>query len=255
MDTMYSDYFTTSSIIQKDNWLANVLGYPAFKIIIDDNDKNIETTINNFTNLDFIRPLLPKKAKKIFIYTKLTSKKQLDACYYLDKFGFKYINVDATFKIPNLIYSKYQKELYFPGVLSKDKKFEIAAISEKEFKYSRFHLDKQIKNADQIKYLWGYNLNSRMHVVVIQINNKIVGFVGFCKREDQIVIDLIAVDSEYQKRGIARDLMSFIFLYTKTDFIYATTQLINGKATLFYWTSCNGEIIEKTFNYHLTMEF
>ena len=85
------------------------------------------------------------------------------------------------------------------------------------------------------------------------INGLIIGFVTVKKVDNYIKIGLIAVDNNYKRKGVARELMKLVEVYAvqnNVDRIMVTTQYNNnaakslyrsmgyGKSSEFFWLYC-----------------
>ena len=90
----------------------------------------------------------------------------------------------------------------------------VERIAENGFSYSRFHMDPMIPKAaaDRIKRAWAGNyFEGRRgdHMIVSEIDGEIAGFLQVLIDGDNMIIDLVAVDSRFRGRGLARDMISY----------------------------------------------
>lgn len=101
-------------------------------------------------------------------------------------------------------------------------------LARRNFVFTRFHLDELIPNsvADEIKAQWAANFFSGQRgdrLVVAELDKKIVGFTLLLVPTDsEVVIDLIAVDDAYRRRGIAAEMIAFV------ESQFAPAQLVVG---------------------------
>ncbi len=109
------------------------------------------------------------------------------------------------------------------------------------FLYSRFHQDPGVSEhaANRIKAEWVRNffLGSRgTHMLVAEIDGKIVGFHQIILNDRQLVIDLIATHYDKRKMGLARDLINHAeqFIGQTTPTYVVGTQLINEPSLRLY---------------------
>ena len=128
--------------------------------------------------------------------------------------GFELIeaNVQLAKEISNSVSgSGNQHEIRFAVASDKDQSVELAKIS---FTYSRFHQDGNISKevANNVKGEWvgNYYKGKRGDFMLLALDgNRQVGFLQLLKHHQDLIIDLIAVDSEYRNRGIASDLIHY----------------------------------------------
>ncbi|MEW6664760.1 MAG: GNAT family N-acetyltransferase [Thermodesulfobacteriota bacterium] len=90
----------------------------------------------------------------------------------------------------------------------------VAGVAGRSFLYSRFHADPLIPAgmANEIKARWAENffLGKRGDsMIVAGVGSRITGFLQLLHSERELVIDLIAVDPEFRKRGTARNMITF----------------------------------------------
>lgn len=58
--------------------------------------------------------------------------------------------------------------------------------------------------------------NPRAHYLVVEVSQKIVGYVGFWQVLDEGHITNIAIHPDYRRHGYAKTLIEFMFNYAKT---------------------------------------
>jgi ribosomal protein S18 acetylase RimI-like enzyme len=105
---------------------------------------------------------------------------------------------------------------------------------------SRFRKDPLIQDSDfkKLYKTWLDNLlsDSNSKVLISVLHGKIVGFIGFKKKNNLFKIDLIAVDEFHQQKGIGNNLLSAVetSVASSHNEIVVQTQLNNKKACNFY---------------------
>jgi len=105
---------------------------------------------------------------------------------------------------------------------------------------SRFRKDPLIQNSDfkKLYQTWLDNLlsDSNSKVLISVLHDKIVGFIGFKKKNNLFKIDLIAVDEFHQQKEIGNNLLSAAETSAAISHneIVVQTQLDNKKACNFY---------------------
>lgn len=182
-------------MIHQDEWLSGLLGKPVYHV-----SGNI---------LDIEAEDIP--AETCFIDAKVPVE-DLSSVKHLEDLGFRLIDTNVQLirqpepiNIENVV-SRFAVEI--------DDK-AVRELARSSFTQSRFHLDQKIsrKIADRVKSEWAGNffLNKRGEwMVVSEINGEVVGFLQLLKKSDSIiVIDLIAVATGHQGKGIGKSMISF----------------------------------------------
>ena len=207
-----------------DKWLSSQLGYSAYNI------DNI-----SLKNFNFLR----YKSKNILISIKSNKKfKNL----FLKKNQIKLIEKNITFlKSPRKkkIEINYFKNIRLANIFDKKAILDIAGNS---FIKSRFYKDKNIKKrlAKKIKRNWVLNFFRKKrgeHLIVSEVNKKVVGFLLILKNQKDYIIDLIAVKKIYQNLGLGTKMIEFLenkILKQNKVKIYVSTQSDNKDSIKLY---------------------
>ena len=118
---------------------------------------------------------------------------------------------------------------------------DILDISQSEFRYSRFFVDRNLINSDYVYLEWTRNSFGRedKFFACYEEENRVDGFVifSFEDKMDTLIIELIAVRSEVQGNGIGRVLLRSIEEYASRNLVHSIrvgTQLDNIRAQNFY---------------------
>lgn len=135
---------------------------------------------------------------------------------------------------------------------------DIINISKESFMYSRFLNDKNLKNGDKIYYEWTKNAFERddKFFCVYQINERNVGYILFSIDNNEITIELIAVDKDCKGKGIGHELINDLENFAKENNINnikVGTQINNIYAQNFY-QSCGFKHITNHSIYHLWLK-
>lgn len=215
-----------------DEWLSNILGRNAYRL---EAAKGWAEWVKKPGSLKG----LAKPGKKAFVYAKRPPT-DVAGIALLENAGFRLVDTNLRFE------KKIGQRRRFGG------KFEVrfatpadelavARVARKGFSRSRFHLDPAIgkRTADRLKAEWARNYFTHGrgdHMIVALKQGKVVGFNQLLESTDgNLVIDLIAVDPAYRRKGIARDLVAFAEMRIPGfDRIIAGTQLANGESSAFY---------------------
>jgi GNAT superfamily N-acetyltransferase len=205
-----------------------------------------------------------EKNIKLFKYLKntfilLKTKKKINKNNSIKK-NLKFIGTNKTYYTNIESAEKYIKKKnisYKTRLKDKEKKIVIN-ISFKNFKYSRFHLDKRLptskSNLIKKKTLENYFLGHRCDKIFVQFYKKNIS--GFCllkfENRNLAIIDLICIDKKFSRKGLAGDLIKFC-LYSLEKInkkkLIVGTQEENLAATKLYST-LKFIPISKVFLYH-----
>lgn len=200
-----------------DKWLSEIIGKESYALTLDEEfiarSKENGTDENNW-----VHSIHSNNIEPVFIQTKVSTQ-AIDFIKYLEGIGFFLVDTNVTLK----------KEIDSQHINNKKHKFNdidirfakdsdrrgTVSVGSDTFIYSRFHLDSWFSNgmANRIKAQWVssfFDGNRGDQMVVALINNKIVGFLQILKpKNDHFIIDLIGVDKEYQRKGIAEKMINF----------------------------------------------
>lgn len=216
--------------IKYDNWLSDQIGYDAYSVNI--NSELIELTGDSSTpeHLWFHEI----KTKKCFAFTKIDPF-HISQIQFVEKHGFNLIDTNLLFKKENLTNTttalKYND--YTLCYADPTDAVSTALVAENNFVFSRFHLDPFFNNtlANKIKAGWvtNYFNGTRGDKMIIAKKNKtIAGFLQLFINPDHLIIDLIAVDKEHRKTGLAKQMIEFATASAKKcKYIIVGTQLAN----------------------------
>jgi ribosomal protein S18 acetylase RimI-like enzyme len=132
------------------------------------------------------------------------------------------------------------------------------AIARRTFRYDRFHADPLIPNelANELKARWVENdLKGRADLALVVRDGKIpVGF-NLCLLRDRVgVIDLIAVATEAQRRGLARALITAALhrFAGRAEVLQAGTQETNA-ASIGLYRSLGFQSVSEQLTWHLAI--
>lgn len=193
---------TTDHTLKPDSWLSDIFGYPAWRI---DRDATGEP-------LSALRAASP-----LFAYAKLKVEYISEVSQLADA-GFRVVDTALTFD--GVISGSPGDSVRF--AVPEDSK-AVSRIAGSAFRFSRFHLDPLVPNgiADTIKSAWAANYFEGKRgdgMVVAERNGCVAGFLQLMwSARDSLVIDLIGVDSAWQRQGIGRDMILYAARYGTGD--------------------------------------
>lgn len=206
----------------EDKFLTSQFGFKVYKL-----ESTNSLTFNDFN-------------KKIFYYLKIglkdITKKKIK---FLEK--FKFIDFNITFKKDwKIKKTKKNTSEYILNLAKKKETNDIIELSQNTFDHSRFQLDNRIPKfiLKKIQNNWikNYFLKKRGTHLVVCKKKKIIGFLLFIKKKNQMIIDLIGVSKNYQKKGIGKGLIEYSLssFYDKDSKIIVGTQSKNSNSVKFY---------------------
>ena len=235
---------------KKDLWLSDVLNNNVFSLShFSDNQKNL--LIKSFS--DFCDKYI---LQNLFIFTKVKTD-LIKNIHILEDLGFKLIDTNVLFKRDGQL----KLETQLKGNLEirfaeKSHKIHLGEIAYSNFIYSRFHIDPHIKkkHADNLKKKWVENffLNKRGDYMVVALHkNKPIAFLQLILKGRNLIIDLIAVSSNYRGQKIGTALIKFASENIKSEKILVGTQISNiPSIKLYQKLGFNHFESDYVFHYH-----
>ena len=228
--------------IDRDDWLSEVLDYDVFRVSIARNEIG-----KSGVGPDDLESVVAHQRRpgRSFYYAKLPTD-QIDAINALASVGYGVVDVSVTFaRIPSIHCASTSKEVVIEDDVTPAHSEAVLDIASSAFAYSRFHLDPQIPNeaANAIKRAWIANYVKRHRgerLMVALLDGEPVGFLAVLasSSEDQPcrVIDLVAVDNDYQGRGVGKALVShFVRRYVgECSLLRVGTQIANVPSMRLY---------------------
>lgn len=221
-----------SGHVRVDGWLADRLGCDTYRLVVDEVLLGPGGETERADLLSVLR-------KPVFVYTKVAPT-FIEALRFLQRNQFHLVDTNVIFE-KKVRAGREAGE--FPHVrlavpADRDATVELARSS---FRYSRFHLDPEIRPevADQIKADWvaAYFAGTRGHqMVVVEVEKAVVGFLQLMRASDgALVIDLVAVDEHYRRRGLGGDMIAFVESNSRPgECIRVGTQIANTASVRFY---------------------
>ena len=244
--------------LDRDTWLSDVMGWEVQRINLstEDTNSNINSLNSEFQALALGIP----RSKNILLFAKLASD-QLDLVNWLIDLGFYVVEEAITLTRQQghkvSMANNHLATVRDMGVKDSD---SVISIAKNSFRYSRFHVDPLIplSIANQIKGQWmrSYIEGTRGNSVLIGLlEDKPAGFLAILDdvigRESCLTIDLIAVDPEHQRHGVAQTMIQSLVLRAEHEnkVIKVGTQAANT-ASLELYKSCGFEIFKTEYVLH-----
>ena len=226
-----------------DKWLSSIIKKNCYNLIVD--DVLISRSKQDGTEeFNWCQSICEKKIDSLFIQSKISVINN-DFIRFLEELGFYLIDTNVTLKrivdsqiVKTRIRDDHGIEIRYAN--NSDREGTVS-VGNSTFIYSRFHLDPWFSNdlANIIKAQWVSNYfegKRGEQMVVASMKDKIVGFLQILKpRNDHFIIDLIGVDKEYQRRGIARRMIDYAIQNNKDiQYIVVGTQIGNIPSIKLY---------------------
>ncbi len=213
----------TGDLYQSDVWLTEVFGYPVYSL-----------------NLNHLAQELPGNAPvgRTFQYAKVDAS-EISTIQRLEKLGFGLIDTNVVFEKSKISKAPLSSAIELRWATPSDEK-AIVALAERSFQKSRFHFDPKVdlKTAQSVNREWvrNYFLGKRGESMVIAANEgKPVGFIQILERDQVMIIDMIAVDDQFQGKGIAQSMIAFAEeRYKNFKLFRVGTQIANMSAVRLY---------------------
>lgn len=233
--------------IKKLDWDTDFFGIKSAKVILkrDINDIDINSIINYL-----------KENKFKFVTIQNTNNN--DNNNYILKEVNRLFLTDVNIQFEKVLDLNIRKECNDKDVIINSNisyNQDIEKIASESFIYSRFINDKNLNNGKSVYSEWvknAFEKEDKFFVLNIQ-NNKVMGFLLFSIQNEQITIELIAVDSCSKHKGIGKKLINNLEAFAQKNNIKKInvgTQLNNLNAQNFY-INCGFKHIINHSIYHL----
>ena len=202
-------------------------------------DRDLGEKLRDERSKEFLELNRLLTSSPIFIYSKVPTEDS-QTVQLLEEAGFHLIDTSVT----------YEKEIdntppvpnnYYIRLASFSDQNHVTRIAEKNFVFSRFHMDPLIPTdlANRVKKEWANNYflgNRGDNMIIEEIDNRVTGFLQMLKGEDNtVIIDLIAVDKNHRRKNIASDLIAYAELeYNDCSIMRVGTQIANIPSIRLY---------------------
>lgn len=186
-----------------DKWLSALLHREVYKIIVE--ESFIETGGG-----DIIKSL---QSKEVFLYSKVPVESVLKI-EFLERLNFHLIETNVTLKKSVSSRHEYRGNALVRFACPDDED-QTVELGRRGIVFSRFHLDKNFpfKMANNIKAEWvrSYFTGQRgKYMVVAVVGDSVRGFLQLLQDDtDTLIIDLMAVDRDCRRKGIASDMIAY----------------------------------------------
>lgn len=221
--------------VQPDAWLAGILGREAYGVVLARAEGN--RLPEGYS--DDPEPLRELLQRDVFASSKAPVQ-DLERCHFLESLGFRLIDTNVQFEKPVIDTASLSGRCMVRQAIPEDEE-AVAAIAGTNIVFSRFHLDPRIPKAvaDVLKAEWTRNFFRGTRgdaMVVAECEGGVAGFLQALRRDEgMVVIDLIAVDRRFRRRGVGRDMCLFVErVYPDTRQVRVGTQIANTPSLWLY---------------------
>jgi ribosomal protein S18 acetylase RimI-like enzyme len=207
------------AFFQKDIWLSAQLGRPSYRCEKGGAEALIE-------ELD---------GQPSFAYARISCD-DAEAAVAMQAAGFRVVDVNLGFT--KAITKASPNAVIRDAAASEEN--AVANLAGQAYRFSRFHLDPgfSAKEAGKLKEAWVRNFFRGQRgdrLFVAEHDGKISGFLLALCTDETCVIDLIAVDQDSRRRGLAADLIAaFENAFPRMKYISAGTQAANIPSVRLY---------------------
>jgi ribosomal protein S18 acetylase RimI-like enzyme len=233
-----------TAALRRDDWLSTFLGKPAYHL--------------NGCPKKFDRKDLPKGP--CFVDAKIPV---ADIRYVslLLNIGFKLVDTNIQMHRDAQKTATVNHAVRFADPAAAKDSLQVRKVAGDSFSFSRFHLDPDISDhtASRIKEAWAgnfFNGNRGQWMVVAEDKKEIAGFLQLLKKnDDQIVIDLIAVNQQSRGKGLASAMIDFAAgnCLGKPATMQVGTQVANFPSLQLY-TRLGFRIVSSAYLFHLHLK-
>lgn len=217
----------------RDAWFSELMGRRSFRL---SPSQEWGSLVRNEKSRECaeIKKILQEN---VFIYCKVPAA-DITTSKLLEGLGFYIVDNNVTFEKVGADESLPVSDRV--RLARPDDRCEVSRIAGENFRYTRFHLDPGIPKelADKIKRCWVENFFTGKRgdeMIVSETDGCVKGFNLLLLRDEDVVIDLIAVDSSARRRGVSTDMIGFIGkLHPKARRVVVGTQVSNIPSIRLY---------------------
>ena len=209
----------------KDIWLSEAMARPCYRLDMDQSARAGATIPTDFAEPLFIEARVPVD--------------RTDRVGALEDAGFHLIDTALTLTRPARGSKELPDQVRFADA---GDRAAVEAIAKSSFSWSRLHRDPRIPTgtANRVKALWAGNFfdgGRGDYMVVATARATVVGFLLVIAGNDgELIVDLIAVGSNYRGRGLARAMTTFAETNCgQPSIVKVGTQLANSTSLRLYF--------------------
>ena len=214
----------------EDKWFGNLVGRESWHLIIYDDGLDKAAV----SKLRFLQD------KKVFIYTKIPTTDVI-SLHLLEGLGLRVIDTNISLECPVGALNTPTNNCGLVRFSTQADREAVMGLARRSFSHSRLHLDPEIpaEIADRSRAEWvgSFFFGDRGDYMVIAETEGIqTGFLQLIgPQAGKLVIDLIAVDPAFRRRGLAGAMIDFAANNCgETSILLVGTQVANVPSLRFY---------------------
>lgn len=238
----------TKNFLKHDAWLSRYLKRDCYILNHESINTLVASEFQAFT-----------KTREIFVSCKIPLDFVPEQGVLVD-LGFRLIEVSGLFQKLIISMDGYRSSVGSEDDLNvrragEHDRGDIGVIASSAFVSSRFHIDPKIDSeiANRIKKGWATNYfsgNRGNDMFVVEYKGRTIGFCLLIEKREDLLIDLIAIDREFQGKGAGKKLIhEIISKYPKSQKLLAGTQLSN-KSSVFFYQALGFDLVSSGLVYH-----
>lgn len=209
------------SHLQKDEWLTEMIETTSWKV--------------DLGNADELIPNIAQWEEPAFFFSKVATDRQNLVNKAILK-GFSLVTTEITFACS---LDRLKGPVDYVRPAEPGDKEATGKIARKAFSHDRFHQDPMLRrHADAIKQGWvdNYFGGTRGDAMLIyEKDDSIHGFLQILRRNEDVIIDLIAVDESMRHCGVASSLINGLGnIFPGSKRVVVGTQLTNVASMRLY---------------------
>lgn len=238
---------TSSELLTRDEFLSAAMGKDAYRLDVAVLKANASQPVPNI-------PFDELGRAGAFIYAKLPTTDH-HAISALEARGFHLVDTNVVFEKQLAGCAAALSLCEIRSALPEDEQ-AVVALARNGFSFSRFHLDPHVQNnvADRIKAQWLENyFNGRRgdELLLAEADGCIAGFnLLLIDDGGVVVIDLIAVEKRFQRRGIGKALIGAAEGWRPdADLLRVGTQIANVGSCRLY-ENCGMHLADASYVFH-----
>jgi ribosomal protein S18 acetylase RimI-like enzyme len=214
--------------LRRDDWLSKILGCDVWSVDVALGGPDAPSAL-----------AINALEAPAVLYAKVPTV-DVRAVMTLGDLGFRVVDTNVTLERgSHLLLSESQTQICRFATPMDCK--AVQTIAARSFRYSRLHLDPDVSQdiADRSRAEWAGNFFAGQrgdHMVIAEVDGVSAGFLQLLgPKSGVLTIDLIGVDRDYRRRGLARAMIAFAMTrLTGFETVRVGTQIANVSSLRFY---------------------
>lgn len=191
---------------------------------------------SNLIVSNVIKKEIKEKLKDSFVTVKIDTSFNYKIVYFLQEFGFLYIDTEVQLEFKNKIILNFNNNVIIER-LDINKNLPYNRLGE-SFNLTRFHVDLNISNkkANQlwIEYLKNYIPGTNKHLFIAKVDNEVAGVILVNVNDNIATLFFVAILKKFRNNGVGKKLINEVINYFDKYVLKVGTQVKNIDAMNFY---------------------